>query len=125
MVEEPKAPKAASGAGSGVLTGLSGSGSYAEAGNVNPGSRMTLEAWVKPTGWRSYLGREKHGLNFLYKGLLGSHCDYVFSLQEDGIPCLGNTHGYYGVLNKRVPLNEWTHLAVTLDNGTGEPPRKI
>ena len=106
--------------GGGVLTGLSGSGSYAEAGNVNPGNRMTLEAWVKPTGWRSYLGREKHGLNFLYKGLLGSHCDYVFSLQEDGIPCLGNTHGYYGVKDRRVPLNKWTHLAVTLDNATGD-----
>lgn len=111
---------AAWGAGSGVLTGLSGSGSYAVAGCVNPGNRMTLEAWVKPTGWRSYSGREKHGVNFMYKGLLGSHCDYVFCLQEDGIPCLGNTHGYYGVLGKRVPLNQWTHLAVTLDNGTGD-----
>lgn len=106
--------------GGGVLTGLSGSGSYAVAGDVNPGDRMTLEAWVKPTGWRAYAGREKHGLNFLYKGLLGSHCDYVFALQEDGIPCLGNTYGYFGVLNKRVPLNQWTHLAVTLDNGTGD-----
>lgn len=111
---------AAWGAGSGVLTGLSGSSSYAVAGAVNPGSQMTLEAWVKPTGWRSYSGREKHGLNFLYKGLLGSHCDYVFALQENGIPCLGNTYGYYGVLDKRVPLNKWTHLAVTLDNGTGD-----
>ena len=108
------------GAGSSVLKGLSSSSSYAVAGNVNPGSRMTLEAWVKPTSWRSYSGREKHGLNFLYKGLIGSRIDYVFSLQEDGIPCLGNTYGYYGVLNKRVPLNQWTHLAVTLDNSTGD-----
>ena len=103
-----------------ALTGLSASSSYGNAGNVPLGNALTLEAWIYPTGWRSYSGREKHGLNFMVKGLLGSHWDYVFCLQENGILCLGNTSGYLGVMNQRISLNRWTHVAVTVDNNTGD-----
>ena len=103
-----------------ALTGLSASASYAKVGNLKPGNTVTLEAWVYPTGWREYSGREKHGLNFLVKGLLGSHWDFIFALQENGILCIGNTYGYLGVMNKRVPASKWTHVAVTINNNTGD-----
>ena len=103
-----------------ILTGLSSETAYAYAGNLKPGHTVTLEAWVYPTGWRSYSGREKHGLNFMYKGVIGSHIDFVFALQENGILCLGNTRGYIGVHNKRVPASKWSHVAVTINNATGD-----
>lgn len=103
-----------------ALTGLSASASYAKVGNLKPGNTVTLEAWVYPTGWREYSGREKHGLNFIVKGLLGSHWDFIFALQENGILCVGNTYGYIGVHNKRVPASKWTHVAVTINNNTGD-----
>lgn len=103
-----------------ALTGLSASPSYACVGNLKPGNAFTLEAWVYPTGFRDYSGREKHGLNFMYKGRIGSHIDFVFALQENGILCIGNTYGYLGVMNKRVPGSKWTHVAVTLNNNTGD-----
>ena len=103
-----------------ALTGLSASPSYGNAGNLKPGQAFTLEAWLYPTGWRDYTGREKHGLNFMYKGRIGSHIDFVFALQENGILCLGNTHGYIGVQNKRIPASKWTHVAVTVNNKTGD-----
>ena len=103
-----------------ALTGLSASASYAKVGNLKPGNTVTLEAWVCPAGWREYSGREKHGLNFIVKGLLGSHWDFIFALQENGILCIGNTYGYIGVHNKRVPASKWTHVAVTVNNNTGD-----
>ena len=103
-----------------ALTGLSASESYAYVGNLKPGNNVTLEAWVYPTGWRDYSGREKHGLNFMYKGRIGSHIDFVFALQENGILCIGNTYGYYGVHNRRVPASKWTHVAVTINNSAGD-----
>jgi hypothetical protein len=99
--------------------GVSDFGTVANSATVRMDNTMTLEAWLYPTSWRSYTGREKHGLNFLYKGRIGSYIEYVFALQENGILCLGNTWGYIGVLNRRVPLNQWTHVAVTVNEATG------
>ena len=94
-------------------------GTVANSATVRMNGTMTLEAWLYPTAWRSYTGREKHGLNFMYKGQIGSYIEYVFALQENGILCLGNTRGYIGVLDRRVPLNQWTHVAVTVNESTG------
>ncbi|MDD2239715.1 MAG: carbohydrate-binding protein [Kiritimatiellae bacterium] len=99
--------------------GVSDFGTVANSATVQMNGQMTLEAWVHPTGWRPYTGREKHGLNFMYKGRIGSYIDFVFALQENGILCLGNTWGYIGVMNRRVPLNQWTHVAVTVNEATG------
>ena len=99
--------------------GVSDFGTVANSATVRMDNTMTLEAWLYPTSWRSYTGREKHGLNFIYKGRIGSYIEYVFALQENGILCLGNTWGYIGVLNRRVPLNQWTHVAVTVNEATG------
>ena len=99
--------------------GVSDFGTVANSATVRMDNTMTLEAWLYPTSWRSYTGREKHGLNFIYKGRIGSYIEYVFALQENGILCLGNTWGCIGVLNRRVPLNQWTHVAVTLDGRQG------
>ena len=99
--------------------GVSDFGTVANSATVQMNGQMTLEAWVHPTAWRSYTGREKHGLNFMYKGRIGSYIDFVFALQENGILCLGNTWGYIGVMNRRVPLNQWTHVAVTVNETTG------
>ena len=99
--------------------GVSDYGTVANSATVQMNGKMTLEAWVHPTGWRSFTGREKHGLNFMYKGRIGSYIDFVFALQENGILCLGNTWGYIGVMNRRVPLNQWTHVAVTVNETTG------
>ncbi|MDR0993917.1 MAG: carbohydrate-binding protein [Verrucomicrobiota bacterium] len=105
-----------------ALTGLSAGGSFGtvkSSASIQLNNTMTLEAWIYPTAWRSYSGREKHGLNFIYKGRIGSHIDYVFTLQENGILCLGNTRGYIGVHTHRVPLNKWTHVAVSVNESTG------
>ncbi|MDD2239706.1 MAG: carbohydrate-binding protein [Kiritimatiellae bacterium] len=99
--------------------GVSDFGTVANSATVQMNGQMTLEAWIYPTAWRSYTGREKHGLNFMYKGRIGSYIDFVFALQENGILCLGNTWGYIGVMNRRVPLNQWTHVAVTVNEATG------
>ncbi len=99
--------------------GVSDYGTVASSPTVRLDGTMTLEAWVHPTAWRSYTGREKHGLNIMYKGRIGSYIDYVLALQEDGILCLGNTWGYIGVLNRRVPLNQWTHVAVSVNESAG------
>lgn len=96
---------------------------YAEVASsptVKLNGQMTLEAWLYPTGWRSYSSAEKHGLNFMYKGLIGSHIDYMFSLQANGYLCLGNTKGTIGILRPVVPLNQWTHVAVTINEAAGE-----
>ena len=99
--------------------GVSDFGTVANSPTVRLDNTMTLEAWLHPTAWRSYTGREKHGLNFMYKGRIGVYIEYVFALQENGILCLGNTWGYIGVLNRRVPLNQWTHVAVSVNETTG------
>lgn len=98
------------------------SADYAEVASsptIKLDGQITLEAWLYPTGWRSYSGREKHGLNFMYKGLLGSHIDYMFSLQANGYLCYGTTSGTIGILRPVVPLNAWTHVAVTVNESTG------
>jgi len=61
--------------------GVSDFGTVANSATVQMNGQMTLEAWVHPTAWRSYTGREKHGLNFMYKGRIGSYIDFVFALQ--------------------------------------------
>jgi hypothetical protein len=94
-------------------------GTVVDSATIRLDNTMTLEAWVYPTAWRSYSGREKHGCNFMYKGRIGSHNDYIFTFQENGILCLGQTRGYIGVLDRRVPLNQWTHVAVSVNEATG------
>lgn len=108
-----------------VVPALRAPGGVSDFGTVNNSSTiklngtMTLEAWLYPTGWRSYSGREKHGLNFMYKGRIGSHIDYMFSLQANGYLCYGNTRGTIGILRPVVPLNQWTHVAVSINEAAG------
>ncbi len=100
--------------------GVADFGTVADSTTVRLDRQMTLEAWVYPTAWRSYSGREKHGLNFMYKGRIGSHIDYMFTLQANGYLCFGNTGGTIGILRPVVPLSQWTHVAVTINEATGD-----
>ena len=94
-------------------------GTAANSASVNLNGQMTLEAWLYPTSWRSYGGREQHGLNFIYKGQIGEHIDYMFTLQANGYLCFGNTGGTIGILRPVVPLNKWTHVAVSIHEASG------
>ena len=71
--------------------------------------RVTLEAWVRPTAlgsWRTVLLKERPG--GLVYGLYGS---------QGGGMALGQVDigGERNALGSALPLNTWTHLAVTYD----------
>lgn len=95
-------------------------GTAVDSPTIKIDNKITLEAWVHPTAWRSYTGREKHGLNFMFKGRIGTHIDYMFCLQANGYLCYGSTYGTVGILRPVVPLNQWTHVAVTVNESAGD-----
>lgn len=94
---------------------LNGAGQYVSAPadpNLTPG-QFTLEAWVKisATGLNTILSRGD--------GDNGSITDYILQLSNDG-GGIGNevslfAGGGWDASSSSVPLNTWTHVAVTYD----------
>ena len=85
----------------------------ADANSLDLTTGMTIEAWVNPssgTGWRSVVLKETSGglAYALYSANNGSRpAGYV------------HTHDDVGVTGTAaVPLNSWTHLALTYDGAT-------
>ncbi|NUS53702.1 MAG: PKD domain-containing protein [Streptomycetaceae bacterium] len=76
-------------------------------------TKMTLEAWVKPTtvgGWRNVILKERSGgLSYgLYAGGDDFAAGYVrIGADDQGIGATGN-----------LPVNAWSHIAVTYDGAT-------
>ena len=97
------------GAASTVL-GFNGANQYASvtAGDLVLSNRVTFQAWVRPHAakFNTILSRGN--------GANSGITDYIFSLAS------GRQLGFMGVgvwdySNSQVPLNEWTHVAVTFD----------
>jgi hypothetical protein len=78
-------------------------------------SMKTIEMWIYPTQWRRQGSMEKYGLVMCYKGLLGSHADYNFSLHEYGKVVWGTTRNNAWLNRNAIPLNQWTHMAITVN----------
>jgi hypothetical protein len=86
----------------------------AQSSSLNVGSRMTLEAWVRPTAlgsqWRAVAVKEQSS-------------DLVYGLFADsdlGVPTAHVHNGSHTMLagTSALPLNAWTHLASTWDGTT-------
>jgi hypothetical protein len=94
---------------------LNGAGQYVSAAadpNLTP-SQFTLEAWVKvsATGLNTILSRGDGGN--------GAVTDYILQLSNDG-GSVGNqvslfAGGAWDASSSSIPLNTWTHVAVTYD----------
>jgi predicted phage tail protein len=82
----------------------------ASSASLNPGSAMTLSAWIRPaasqTGWRTILQRESEA--------------YFLTASSDSpmSPAGGGTLGggvHYVMGPTANPVNAWTHVALTYD----------
>jgi hypothetical protein len=81
--------------------------------------RVYLAAWLYPREWRSFGGREQHGLGVIQKGVIGHQSDYALSLQRDGWLIYSSTKGGFGICRPVVPLGTWTHVACLVDERAG------
>ena len=76
-------------------------------------NRLTFEAWVYPT--------ESRCNTILSRGDGGANTDYIFQVGYDGVSsCTAQkvsfwAAGAWDVSSNTVPLNTWTHVAVTFD----------
>ncbi|UVJ39808.1 beta-L-arabinofuranosidase domain-containing protein [Arthrobacter sp. CJ23] len=87
------------------------------AGSVNGLQKMTFAAWVRPTAAANWARIFDFGNNTK---------SYAFLAQRDGqgLPRFAITQNWAGgeqkiVGNAPLPLNEWSHVAVTLDGQAG------
>lgn len=81
-------------------------------------SKVTLEAWVKPTAWSTAEGmsRTKDQV-IISKGNIGENIDYALSL-DNGRLVYSNNDAAMWTCSPVVPLNQWTHVAVSVDEST-------
>ncbi len=107
---------------------------------LNTTNKLTLEAWVNPSGWNSVDKKTKRSDSvILSKGEVGSYVKYSLSpdqtkVIETKIPgqleyALSLDNGKLGFSNQTgglytcqavVPLNKWTHVAATVDESTSQ-----
>lgn len=80
--------------------------------SLSPTTQLTLAAWIRPTQRRACGGREEWGSVIFFKGLLGSHKNY--ELIDHCIGLYYSTHSGRAQI-PRLPLNQWTHVVVSVD----------
>src|SRR4029078_10382157 len=86
----------------------------ADAASLDLTSGMTVEAWVRPSklgGWRAVVVKERAG-----GGVFGLDAD-AGAGRPLGQVDIGGERNAVG--STALPLNVWTHLAVTYDGGGG------
>lgn len=78
-------------------------------------SKVTIEAWVKPASWptKSKVTNNSDAV-IISRGNLGDNIDYSLSL-DNGKLVYGNNDAAIWTCSAVVPLNTWTHVAVTVD----------
>ena len=81
-------------------------------------SKVTLEAWVKPTSWSNVNGISgTKDQVIVSKGKIGDNIDYALSL-DNGKLVYSNNDAAMWTCSPVVPLNQWTHVAVSVDEAT-------
>ncbi len=93
-----------------------------QSSSLNLTSKMTLEAWIKPTSWAPGVD-ETSGVGdnvIISKGdVVGtSTIEYVLSV-DNGKLAFSNGKSSLWVCSPVIPLNEWTHVAATIDENVG------
>lgn len=103
-----------------VLSSAGGLGvvTVAESESLKTKSQMTLEAWVKPTSWNTTLGMSKTTDSVIIsKGNIGGNIDYALSL-DNGKLVYSNNDSTLFTCSSVAPLNQWTHVAVSINEST-------
>jgi hypothetical protein len=119
-VEEPDATVVSAGF---ALSFSDGEDTYVEVGNVQVPLDFTIEAWVRPAstpGETYILAKDKSGqsANQFRFGITGQ--DYLFFLMSNATGNdAGLWNGNYALVSPaKVPMNEWTHVAVVKQSTT-------
>jgi hypothetical protein len=82
-------------------------------------NRITLEAWVNPSEWADKDDVTKRSDNVIIsKGDINEHIDYALTLDNGKLGFSNNEGGLY-TCQSLVPLDTWTHVAVTVEEGVG------
>ena len=100
-----------------VLSSATGNGvvSIPDSESLKANTQVTLEAWVKPTAWNTSVGMSNTSDSVVIsRGQIGGHIDYVLSL-DNGKLVYSNNDASIWTNMPVVPLNEWTHVAVTVN----------
>ncbi|TFH17354.1 MAG: carbohydrate-binding protein, partial [Lentisphaerales bacterium] len=95
--------------------------------SLNIDNEITIEAWVRPTAWRQWGGREEYGLTVCNKLIFQDgggapnqgKTNYGLKLERDGRPAYQAYVGPIGKDSPQTPLNTWTHVAFTIKESTG------
>ena len=81
-------------------------------------SKVTLEAWVKPTKWSTTNGISgTKDQVIISKGKIGDNIDYALTLDNGKLVYSNNDASMY-TCSPVVPLNQWTHVAVSVNEAT-------
>ncbi|MEI6528375.1 MAG: LamG-like jellyroll fold domain-containing protein [bacterium] len=92
--------------------------SVKESDSLKTKSKVTIEAWVKPSAWRTTPGLA--GTNdsvIISKGNIGGNMDYALSL-DAGKLVYSNNNAAAWSCSPVVSLNKWTNVAVVIDEST-------
>lgn len=99
-----------------VLSSEGGNGvvSIPDSESLKTDSKVTLEAWVKPTAWSTNIGLNGAADSVIIsRGQIGGNVSYVLSL-ENGKLVYSNNNSSIWTSMPVVPLNKWTHVAVSV-----------
>lgn len=92
--------------------------SVSSSASLKTTSQMTLEAWVKPTSWISTNGMDNtKGQVIITKGNIGGNTEYALALDNGKLVYSNNDAGIW-TCSPVVPLNTWTHVAVSVNEST-------
>ncbi len=100
-----------------VLSSSGGNGVVSISGSesLKTDTKVTLEAWVKPTSWSTAVGMSNTSDSVIIsKGKIGGHIDYVLSL-DNGKLVYSNNDASMWTCSPVVPLNRWTNVAVSVN----------
>jgi len=100
-----------------VLYSTDGNGVMSIQGSdsLKTNSKITIEAWVKPTSWRASNGMSGTADSVIIsKGNVGKNIDYTLSLDK-GKLVYSNNDASIWTCSSTVPLNTWSHVAVSVD----------
>jgi len=89
--------------------------SVADSASLKTSSKLTVEAWVNPSAWRFAPGlANTNDSVIISKGNIGSNVEYALSV-DNGKLVYSNNDASIWTCASVVPLNKWTHVAVSID----------
>ena len=108
--------------GNGVIHSTDGSGVMVvgDSDSLQTRDKLTLEAWVKPMQWSSVSGISGTKEQVIIsKGKIGENVVYALSL-DNGKLVYSNNDSAIWTDSAVVPLNRWTHVAVSINESSLE-----